>query len=66
MRPGASVGYVRAMRTGLPHWVRTGGAGWLGPRAPRTVRTGPAYRGTAGEGELSVHRGEFVTVVVDV
>ena len=24
MRPGASVGYVRATRTSLPRWVRTG------------------------------------------
>ena len=42
--PGASAGYVRATRTSLPRWVRTGGAGRLAPRAPRTVRTGYAYQ----------------------
>ena len=44
MRPGASVGYVRATRTSLPRWVRTGRTGRLAPRAPRTVRTGYAYQ----------------------
>ena len=44
VRPAASVGYVRATRTSLPRWVRTGGAGRLAPRAPRTVRTGYAYQ----------------------
>ena len=43
-RPGASVGYVQAARTRLPRWVRTGRAGRLGHRAPRTVRTGYAYQ----------------------
>ena len=32
--PRASVGYVRATRTRLPRWVRTGGAGRLAARAP--------------------------------
>ena len=40
----ASVGYVRASRTSLPRCVRTGGAGRLGPRAPRTVCAGYAYQ----------------------
>ena len=31
------------MRTSLPRCERTGGAGPLSPRAPRTVRTGYAY-----------------------
>ena len=31
MRPGASVGYVRATRTSLPRWVRTGGTGRPAP-----------------------------------
>ena len=44
MRPGGSVGYVRATRTSLPRWVRTGRTGRLAPRAPRTVRTGYAYQ----------------------
>ena len=44
MRPGASVGYVRATRPSLPRWVRTGGTGRLAPRAPRIVRTGYAYQ----------------------
>ena len=45
--PRASVGYVRATRTSLPRWVRTGGAGRLAPRAPRTIRTGYAYQAWA-------------------
>ena len=44
LTPGASVGYVRATRTRLPRWVRTGGAGRLAPRAARTARTGYAYQ----------------------
>ena len=55
MRPGASVGYVRATRTSLPRWVRTGGAGRLAPTAPRTVRTtrtvAPQVRAARGRGQ---------------
>ena len=36
VRPGASVGYVRATRTRLPRWVRTGGAGGL-PAGPHVL-----------------------------
>ena len=36
--------YVQATRTSLPRCVRTGGAGRLAPRAPRTVRTGYTYQ----------------------
>ena len=44
VRPGASVGYVQATRTGLARCARTGGTGRFAPRAPRTchVRTGHA------------------------
>jgi len=42
--PRASVGYVRAARTSLPRWVRTGGAGRLALTASRAVRTRHAYQ----------------------
>ena len=42
VRPGASVGYVQATRTGLARCARTGGAGRLAPGPHVPVRTGHA------------------------
>ena len=57
VRPGASVLYVRATRTGLPRTVRTRGTGRLAPGPHALYVQGPPTRASLGRIVRAAYRG---------